>query len=438
MGLVFLRINLSLYGYLFNPLPNTRHAPGMTLWQFLKQVRFAYIAGTSVLIFLFIVGLFEIIRYAFDQTSDPELMPYLHFTRGAVTVIVLLGWIGWTLFEYRDRFQATLRHHDDQYRRILDATADAVVILSADGTVPYTNPAADRLRAELGDSWLPVDRLHDSVVDLEIEWVPPGTQRRILNATVTTLLDADGRVESWALVIRDITGQAVRLAQMERSERLASLGHMAAGVAHEIGNPLTAISSITQLLQRRIKDEEQLVMLGQIRDNIQRITRIVRDLVDFSRPKPMDVKDVDVNALMEQAVGLMRHDARCRDVDFQLVLAPDLPSIRAVPDKFHQVIVNLVLNAVDATAAVPTPTITLQSEVLAGLVSVAVIDNGIGIPPELQTRVFEPFFTTKAIGKGTGLGLSVSHHLVEQTGGRLELHSRPGHTEFRILVPLPT
>jgi signal transduction histidine kinase len=77
------------------------------------------------------------------------------------------------------------------------------------------------------------------------------------------------------------------------------------------------------------------------------------------------------------------------------------------------------------------------SEVLAGLVSVAVIDNGIGIPPELQTRVFEPFFTTKAIGKGTGLGLSVSHHLVEQTGGRLELHSRPGHTEFRILVPLP-
>jgi signal transduction histidine kinase len=409
----------------------------MTLLEFLRQVRFAYIAGTSVLIFLFIVGLFEIIRYAFDQTSDPELMPYLHFTRGAVTVVVLLGWIGWTLFEYRDRFQAALRQHDDQYRRILDATADAVVIVSADGSVPYTNPAADRLRAELGDSWLPVDRLHGSVADLEIEWIPPGASRRILNASVTTLSDAEGQVESWALVIRDITGQAVRLAQMERSERLASLGHMAAGVAHEIGNPLTAISSITQLLQRRLKDEEQLEMLGHVRDNIHRITRIVRDLVDFSRPKPVEVKAVDVNALMEQAVGLMRHDARCRNVDMRLVLAPDLPTIQAVPDKLHQVIVNLVLNAVDATAAMPAPAITLRSEVLDGYISMAVTDNGPGIPPDLQTRVFEPFFTTKAVGKGTGLGLSVSHHLVEQTGGRLELHSRPGHTEFRILVPLP-
>lgn len=409
----------------------------MTLWPFLKQVRFAYIAGTSVLIFLFIVGLFEMIRYAFDQASDPELMQYLHFTRGVVTVVVLLGWIGWTLFEFRDRFAATLRQHDSQYRRILDSTADAVVILGPGGELEFANPAADTFRREMGESWLPMDRILNQTADREIEWIPAGGHRRILNATVSNLMDADGNIESRALVIRDITGQALRLAQMERSERLASLGHMAAGVAHEIGNPLTAISSITQLLQRRIKDQEPLEMLGQIRDNIQRITRIVRDLVDFSRPKPVDVTDADMNALMEQVVGLMRHDARCRDVDFQLIMAPGLPSIMTVPDKLHQVLVNLVLNAVDATAAVPAPTITLQSEVAGGFVSVTVSDNGPGIPPELQTRVFEPFFTTKAVGKGTGLGLSVSHHLVEQAGGRLELRSRPGHTEFRILVPLP-
>jgi len=409
----------------------------MTLWPFLKQVRFAYIAGTSVLIFLFIVGLFEIIRYAFDQASDPELMQYLHFTRGVVTVVVLLGWIGWTLFEFRDRFAATLRQHDSQYRRILDSTADAVVILGPGGELEFANPAADTFRREMGESWLPLDRILNQTADREIEWIPAGGHRRILNATVSNLMDADGNIESRALVIRDITGQALRLAQMERSERLASLGHMAAGVAHEIGNPLTAISSITQLLQRRIKDQEPLEMLGQIRDNIQRITRIVRDLVDFSRPKPVDVTDADMNALMEQVVGLMRHDARCRDVDFQLIMAPGLPSIMTVPDKLHQVLVNLVLNAVDATAAVAAPTITLQSEVAGGFVSVTVSDNGPGIPPELQTRVFEPFFTTKAVGKGTGLGLSVSHHLVEQAGGRLELRSRPGHTEFRILVPLP-
>lgn len=410
----------------------------MTLLEFLRQVRFAYIAGTSVLIFLFIVGLFEIIGYVFGQNSDPDLMRYLHLTRGAVTVVVLLGWIGWTLFEYRDRFVATLRLHDDQYRRILDSTADAVVILNADGGVQYTNPAADALRNDLGEGWLPLNRLDRTMADREIEWNPPGGARRILNATVTTITDAGGNLESRALVIRDITGQAVRLAQMERSERLASLGHMAAGVAHEIGNPLTAISSITQLLQRRIRDEDQLEMLGQVRDNIQRITRIVRDLVDFSRAKPVDVEDVDVNALMEQAVGLLRHDARCRNVDFQLEPAVGLPTVRAVPDKLHQVIVNLVLNAVDATAALPDPTIRLKSGETGGTVTVSVTDNGPGIPEDLQTRVFEPFFTTKDVGKGTGLGLSVSHHLVEQMGGRLDLVSRPGHTEFRILVPLPT
>lgn len=409
----------------------------MSFWQFLKQVRFSYIAGTSFLIFLFIVGLFEVIRYAFDESSDPALMQYLHLTRGAVTVFVLLGWIAWTLFEFRDRFTLEMRQHDDQYRRILDSTRDAIVIIDPANRIRFMNPAAAALQEELGENWLPTHRLQRPVVESELEWIPAGAQRRILNATVTTLTDTQGMIESRALVIRDITGQAVRLAQMERSERMASLGHMAAGVAHEIGNPLTAISSIVQLLQRRIVEQDQQEMLGQLRDNIQRITRIVRDLVDFSRPKPVEVKDVFVKAIADDVIGLLRHDARCRNVTFETDLPSDLPAIRAVPDKLYQVLLNLILNAVDATIHLDKPVISIHCRQEGTSLAIEIRDNGKGVPPELQGRIFEPFFTTKEVGKGTGLGLSVSYNLVEQMGGRLTLISEPGSTTFRILVPLP-
>lgn len=109
---------------------------------FLKEVRFAYIVGTSVLIFLFIVGLFEIISVTFLEQGDPELIRYLHLTRGAVTVTVLLGWIAWTLYEFRDRFLTVVREHDTQYQRILEMSADAVLITDANRIVTYINPSA--------------------------------------------------------------------------------------------------------------------------------------------------------------------------------------------------------------------------------------------------------------------------------------------------------
>ena len=135
--------------------------------------------------------------------------------------------------------------------------------------------------------------------------------------------------------MRDLTERAIRQAQMERNERLASLGHMAAGVAHEIGNPLTAISSVIQLLQRRILDPVQLRQLERVRENISRITKIVRDLVDFSRPASPEVSRLNINDPIRDSIGLLRHDARCRNVDFQLQLQPDLPTIQAVPDHFY-------------------------------------------------------------------------------------------------------
>lgn len=412
---------------------------------FLKDVRFSYIAGTSVLIFLFIVGLFEIIGVAFMEESDPGWMRYLHLTRGAVTVTVLLGWIAWTLYEYRDRYATVLRQHDDQYQRILDSSADAVLITDAEFRVRYINPSAlvllnrtieSTLNADASD-FIPFSDVDPEADKAVLEWITASGRTQILNATVTVLRNPSGEVESRLVVIRDITEGAMKLAQMERSERLASLGHMAAGVAHEIGNPLTAISSMVQLLQRRTKDEAEKEQLAQIRTNIGRITQIVRDLVDFSRPKPIELKPVYMNVLVAEVVGLLKHDARCRNVSFDMTAINEVPAVDAVPDKLFQVLVNLILNAVDATMDMEKPTITLTVNRVDSGIDVCVRDNGKGIPEELHTRIFEPFFTTKDVGKGTGLGLSVSHHIIQQVGGTIQLTSMPGNTEFRISLPLP-
>lgn len=412
---------------------------------FLKDVRFSYIVGTSVLIFLFIVGIFEIIGVAFLEESDPEWMRYLHLTRGAVTVTVLLGWIAWTLYEYRDRYATVLRQHDDQYQRILDSSADAVLITDAVFRVRYINPSAlvllerttETTLNEDASRFIPFSDVDPTSEKAELEWITASGRTQILNATITVLRNPSGDIDSRLVVIRDITERAMKLAQMERSERLASLGHMAAGVAHEIGNPLTAISSMVQLLQRRSKDEAEKEQLAQIRTNIGRITQIVRDLVDFSRPKPVEVKPVYLNALVKEVVGLLKHDARCRNVRFDLSAIEDVPAVNAVPDKLFQVLVNLILNAVDATIDIPEPTITITVQQGEANIDVRVRDNGKGIPDELHTRIFEPFFTTKDVGKGTGLGLSVSHHIIQQFGGSVHLSSTPGNTEFRISLPLP-
>jgi signal transduction histidine kinase len=412
---------------------------------FLKEVRFAYIVGTSLLIFLFLVGLFEIISLTFLQQGDPELIRYLHLTRGAVTVTVLLGWIAWTLYEFRDRFLTVVMEHDTQYQRILEMSADAVLITDANHIVTYINPSAlellhrtreDTLHTD-ASAFIPFGTPNPAAEKTELEWVHGAYRNQILNGTVTVLRNASGEVESHLIVIRDLTERAMRQAQMERSERLASLGHMAAGVAHEIGNPLTAISSMVQLIQRKVTDSAQKEQLAQIRTNIGRITQIVRDLVDFSRPKPAEVAPVYAHVLVNEVIGLLRHDARCRNILFDISGVTPVPVVDAVPDKLFQVLVNLILNAVDATHGHPSPEVRILVRQVAFSIEICVCDNGKGIPQELQTRIFEPFFTTKEVGKGTGLGLSVSHHIIEQFGGELSVSSVPGQTEFRISLPLP-
>jgi PAS domain S-box-containing protein len=297
---------------------------------FLKELRFAWLAATSFLIFGLIYGAFEIFEFTVNLPLDAKTMSYLHFSRGALTTLALLAWITWTLYEYRARFQAVVRQHDSQFVRILDNISEAVVVTDSTHRITFWNKASTTM---LG--WDRKDVIGKSINDilpipLATKVVSRGSQEieqeikdkqgitRFVALTATNLVDENGKTETCTYLMRDLTERAIRQAQMERSERLASLGHMAAGVAHEIGNPLTAISSIIQLLQRRISDPKQLTQLQRVRDNIGRITKIVRDLVDFSRPSSPEFSLMNPNDTIREAVGLVQHDSRSHNVRFEV------------------------------------------------------------------------------------------------------------------------
>jgi two-component system, NtrC family, sensor kinase len=215
-----------------------------------------------------------------------------------------------------------------------------------------------------------------------------------------------------------------------RTERLATVGRLAAGIAHEVGNPLGAITGYAELARSRLRREGGAVdpevedFLSRVAGEARRIDAVVRDLLDFARPADLAVGAVGLGAAVESSVRVAQLQPRCRTVAVATRLPPDLPRVRADERRLSQVIVNLILNAADAMGGQGRVSIAAWPERDGVVVEVA--DSGPGIPPEHLPRVFDPFFTTKAPGQGTGLGLAISHRIVESFGGELGASNAPG------------
>jgi signal transduction histidine kinase len=225
-------------------------------------------------------------------------------------------------------------------------------------------------------------------------------------------------------------------AQISHQEKMASLGLMAAGIAHEIGNPLTSISSMAQVIKRKTTDEKITDYANNILKNIERISRIVRELVDFSKPSPHKEVEADINEIVNSAVSIIKYDRRSKKINFNLELQPDLPKTVLVPDHLLQVFLNILINAVDASEGLDTE-IRVSSYADNRHIQVDITDRGCGIAAENINRIFEPFFTTKGVGKGTGLGLTVSYGLIKKLQGEIKVQSQidQGST-FSVVLPV--
>jgi signal transduction histidine kinase len=225
-------------------------------------------------------------------------------------------------------------------------------------------------------------------------------------------------------------------AQISHQEKMASLGMMAAGIAHEIGNPLTSISSMAQVIKRKNENHQISEYVTNILKNIERISRIVRELVDFSRPSSYEEAPCDINEIIKSAVGIIKYDRRSKNLTYSLTLEPELPKTVIVSDHLLQVFLNILINSVDASEGYGDE-ITVNSFTKNGNIYVDISDKGCGIPVKMQKKIFEPFYTTKEVGKGTGLGLTVSYGFVQKLNGEIKVKSEEemGST-FSVIIPV--
>jgi signal transduction histidine kinase len=226
--------------------------------------------------------------------------------------------------------------------------------------------------------------------------------------------------------------------QLAHSEKLASIGNLAAGVAHEINNPIAVIQNKVQILRYRIADGEPggvlLDDLATVEKHVGRIRSITEGLLTFSRETPFALVPLELNPLVRECAELVSVPFRSASVMLETVLDPSQPRVVGSANHLLQVLVNVALNAKDASAEGARVTITTLRQ--GGYAGVRIRDRGTGIPPEHLSKIFDPFFTTKDVDRGTGLGLAISHGIIERHRGRIEVESRPGEGAcFTVWVP---
>jgi len=421
-----------------------------------RMFHLGWLLLASFSVILFVLGIWEILEQqvfskAMENTDLVKLV-----VRGFIVFSLLTGWTIWIIYHFRAQLIDQLSTTEDRYRSIVENSADAIITIGQDNQIQSWNRGAERLFGwtsfeaidqPLGimipDKLLQAGELlclaygisHTSEVkNYQTERLDKRGRHIPVNLTETALV-TKGKIIGRSQIIRDISELQTIEHQMRQSDRLATVGQLAAGVAHEIGNPLTSISSLVQLLERRMKNPDHISKLGRIRVNIERITKIVHELVDFTRPHATDVQAVQINDVIQNAVGLMTYDNRSQKISIELDLTQNLPRVKASPDKLHQVVVNLLVNAFDAMKEQGN-TIRISTIEDTGSISIKVEDNGAGMDPGVMDKIFEPFFTTKDVGKGTGLGLSVSHGIINSMNGNLFVESLPGKgATFKIEIP---
>jgi PAS domain S-box-containing protein len=257
---------------------------------------------------------------------------------------------------------------------------------------------------------------------------------------ISPIIDAEGKLFGFFGIHRDLSDKRLLEKQLIHTQKMESIGTLAAGIAHEVGNPLASISAIVQVIMRTTNDEFIKEKLGLVKNQVTRISKIIRDLVDFSRPSNYELQVTDINKNIIEAVEITKVGAKARNIDFRLDLNEKLPPLPLIADQLQQIFVNILLNSVDAIAEKNEKNINVIS-ISSGLDDDNIIlifrDNGPGIPENHLNKIFEPFFTTKKEGKGTGLGLWVSYGIIKSFQGDIKVNSSVGKgTTFTITIPL--
>ena len=353
-------------------------------------------------------------------------------------------------------------HREQEFAgRLMDSFPDLVIALDAEGRYTFVSPQIldilgfrpeELIGKRMGGRTDPADRtaMLEMFDDLIYKRLSEGqieyrTQHkngawRVFRASARPLHDETGRITGVIASARDITDQQRLQQQLIQSERLAAMGQMIAGVAHELNNPLTAILGVTELLRDQTTDENASRQLDLAHRQARRAAHIVQSLLVFSRPSTPRNTLLHLPDLLLRTLQLHEHSLRANQIHVDLAARPDLPTVMGDPNQLTQVFLNLIVNAEQAIHEVrERGTLRIRLGIVGDRVLITFQDDGVGIRRELLPRIFDPFFTTKRPGRGTGLGLSICMAIVREHNGDISAQPLPdGGSVFTVSLPVCT
>ncbi|MFO7609133.1 MAG: ATP-binding protein, partial [Candidatus Krumholzibacteriia bacterium] len=377
--------------------------------------------------------------------------------------VLVLGWSSYLRLRMNELAGLRLRRSEAKYRNIINHAGEAIFLLDEDGCVQEWNKMAEQLfhlprrnalgrnleELELGlqqDRDVRVEQIFGDVrrtgrsLTYEVQLGAAAGPPRTVNLTVSAIRPDSGPAAegagagSFVVIARDITSEKQLETRMGETEKLAGIGQLAAGIAHQLNTPLGSILLSAQMLEDSTCDEDQADDVRRIIRQTEQCRGIIKGLLNFARPTGSERSRMNLVESVDETVFLMEKNLNIANVRID-VQAPIEPWVYGNRNELSQVFFNLMANSVDAMPQGGRITIALE-DADPGELLVTFTDTGEGIPPSQQASVFLPFFTTKDYGKGTGLGLSIVARIVHEHGGRIELDSTPGRgTTFRVWLP---
>lgn len=335
-----------------------------------------------------------------------------------------------------------LSSEKEKLNTIVSAIGSGILLMNKHGKIEWANQKMKEIVGvdingkyceEICPNCTPLSSYKGKNIQTEILTNLFGERDKYFQITTAPIKDENGEVHSYIRLIQDVTEMKKLEEQMMHSEKMASLGRLTAGIAHEIGNPLTSVFSFVQILKEIEEDEFKRESLETIYFHIERIANILKQLSGFSKTPPLEFRSWNINGLIETALSLIQYDKRAKDVRIIRELSPEVPEIITDGNQLSQVFINIILNAFDAMPE--GGSLTLRSLVQNGDLIIEFEDTGVGISEENLSRIFDPFYTTKE--KGTGLGLAVSYSIIKKLNGSLTVKSEPKKgSKFTIILPI--